>query len=99
MARTPHGYNDIEAIKATLKDAGFVNISAERIAKRSQAPSAREPAIAYCQGTPMRGEIEARDASKLELATDLAEQNIIKKLGKGPIDAAIQAIVFTAKRP
>ena len=99
MARTPHGYNDIEAIKGTLKDAGFTGIIAETIAKHSLAPSAREPAIAYCQGTPMRGEIEARDAGKLELATDLAEQNIIKKLGKGPIDAAIQAIVFTAKRP
>ena len=56
-------------------------------------------AIGYCHGTPMRGEIETRDANKLELATDLAEAAIIEKLGKGPIDAGIQAIVFTAMRP
>lgn len=99
MARTPHGYNDIEAIKATLAAAGFVNISSEIVRKRSLAPSAREAAIGYCQGTPMRGEIETRDAAKLELATDLSEKAIIEKLGKGPIDASIQAIVFTAMRP
>ena len=99
MARTPHGYNDIEAIKVTLMAAGFVNIRAEIVQKRSLAPSAREAAIGYCHGTPMRGEIETRDANKLELATDLAEAAIIEKLGKGPIDAGIQAIVFTAMRP
>ncbi len=99
MAKTPHGYNDIAAIKATLTAAGFVGVSAEIVPKRSHAPSAREAAIGYCQGTPMRGEIETRDAGKLELATDLAEETIIKKLGKGSIDACIQAIVFTAMRP
>lgn len=99
MARTPHGYNDIEGIKATLAAAGFTDITAEILLKRSLAPSAREPAIGYCQGTPMRGEIETRDAGKLELATDLAEKAIVEKFGKGPVDAAIQAIVFTAMRP
>jgi ubiquinone/menaquinone biosynthesis C-methylase UbiE len=98
MVRTPHGYNDIEGIKATLAAAGFTNITAEVLPKRSHAPSAREPAIGYCQGTPMRSEIETRDAGKLELATDLSEKAIIEKFGNGPIDAAIQAIVFTATR-
>lgn len=99
MARTPHGYNNIEGIKATLASAGFVNITAEVLPKRSLAPSAREPAIGYCQGTPMRGEIETRDGGKLDLANDLAEKAIIEKLGSGIIDAGIQAIVFTATRP
>lgn len=99
MARTPHGYNDIEGIKATLAAAGFTNTSAEILPKRSLAPSARDAALGYCQGTPMRIEIETRDAGKLELATNLAENAIMEKLGKGPIDAGIQAIVFSAMRP
>jgi ubiquinone/menaquinone biosynthesis C-methylase UbiE len=98
MARTPHGYNDIEGIKATLAAAGFKNVSAEIIPKRSHAPSAHEPAIGFCQGTPMRNEIESRDPKKLELATDLSTKAIVAKFGNGPIDAAIQAIVFTATR-
>jgi len=43
MAKTPHGYNDIEGIKATLAAAGFANVSAEIVPKRSRAPSALPP--------------------------------------------------------
>ena len=37
-----------------------------------ERPSARHVAVAYCQGTPLRNEIEARDASRLEEATSRA---------------------------
>ncbi len=96
MARTPFGYNDIEQIKATVIAAGFKSVTADILPKRSHAPSARDAAIAFCQGTPLRAEIESRDASKVELATDLSAQAIAAKFGKGAIDAAMQAIVFTA---
>jgi hypothetical protein len=36
----------------------------------SHAPSPRAPAVAYCQGTPLRGEIEARGAPGLENGDD-----------------------------
>jgi len=35
-----------------------------------------DPAIAYCQGTPLRNEIEARDPSRLAKATDVATEAI-----------------------
>jgi ubiquinone/menaquinone biosynthesis C-methylase UbiE len=98
MARTPHGYNDIEGIKKTLGAAGFQNVASHTLPKRSRAPSAHEPAMGYCHGTPMRSEIEARDAGKLELATEQSTKAIAAKFGNGPIDASIQAIVFTARR-
>ncbi len=98
MATTPHGYYNVEEIKATLAEAGFKNMTAQILPKRSRAPSAREPAMAYCQGTPMRSEIESRDATKLQLATELCEKAIAAKYGSGPIDASIQAIIFTATR-
>jgi ubiquinone/menaquinone biosynthesis C-methylase UbiE len=98
MARTPHGYNDVESIKATLKAAGFQNITSDTVSKRSRAPSAHDVAMAYCQGTPIRNEIESRDASKLELATELTSKAIAAKFGNGSIDAGIRAIVLTATR-
>lgn len=98
MARIPHGYNDIEGIKKTLGAAGFQNVAFQTLPKRSRAPSAHEAALGYCQGTPMRSEIESRDAGKLALATELSTKAIAAKFGNGPIDAAIQAIVFTATR-
>jgi hypothetical protein len=55
-------------------------------------------AVAYCQGTPLRGEIEARDASRLEAATDAVAEAIRKRHGSGPVEAKIQALVITARQ-
>jgi ubiquinone/menaquinone biosynthesis C-methylase UbiE len=95
MARTPHGYHDIEKIRADLNAAGFSDISIATVDHRSKAASPREPAIAYCQGTPLRTEIEARDASRLGEATELAAGAIARRFGSGPVDGRIRAHVVT----
>src|SRR4051812_30836238 len=65
MARTPHGYCEPSQIARDLESAGFTTLPRiETVAARSRAKSAREPAIAYCQGTPWRNEIEARDPAR-----------------------------------
>ena len=61
-------------------------------------PSARDPAIGFCQGTPLRNEIEARDPSRLAEATDEAAAALAARFGPGPIDGKIQALVITASR-
>jgi ubiquinone/menaquinone biosynthesis C-methylase UbiE len=98
MARTPHGYNDAETIRAELKGAGFGDVTIDVVDARSTAPSAREPAIAYCQGTPLRNEIEARDKSRLEEATAVAAEALARRFGKGAVDGRIRALVITAAR-
>ena len=50
MARTPHGYHDVEKIREELTAAGFADVSIETVDHRSRAASPRDPAIAYCQG-------------------------------------------------
>ena len=64
----------------------------------SRALSAREPAIAYCQGTPLRSEIEARGTLRLEEATDYATNALARRFGSGPIEGKIRALVFTATK-
>lgn len=96
LARTPHGYHDTALIREDLNRAGFTHIAMETRAEVSRAPSARAAAIAYCQGTPLRNEIEARDASLLEQATDLAAQTIARRHGDGPVAGKIQAHVVVA---
>jgi SAM-dependent methyltransferase len=94
MARTPHGYHDVDAIARDLAAAGFESSPRiETVAARSKAASPRIVAIAYCQGTPWRNEIEARDAAGLEAATHTAGAEIAKRFGNGPVDGRIQAIV------
>jgi ubiquinone/menaquinone biosynthesis C-methylase UbiE len=98
MARTPHGYHDIEQIRRELNAAGFTDIAIEAVDHRSRAPSARDVAIAYCQGTPWRSEIEARDATRLEEATQRAAEAVTQRFGNGAVDGRIRAFVIEAVR-
>ena len=96
MARTPHGYHDPDLIRSDLERAGFSEIAIEAVDHVSRAPSPREPAVAFCQGTPMRNEIEARGAPGLEAATDKAEQALARRFGSGAIEGRIRALVVSA---
>ena len=98
LARTPHGHFDTRAILEDLGTAGFTDIRVETLARRSVAASCRDPAIGYCQGTPLRNEIEARDVRRLPEATAAAANRISAKFGHGPVDGKIQAHVITAIR-
>ncbi len=97
LARTPHGYHDTALIRRELEDAGFSLVVIETRAEQSRASSPRLPAVAYCQGTPLRKEIEARDAGKLEAATDCAASALADKHGTSAVAAKIQAHVIVAE--
>ncbi len=96
LARTPYGYHDTQRIREDLKAAGFANAVVDAVSERSKASSPRDPAIGYCQGTPLRNEIEARDASRLEDATKLAAEALAHRFGSGAIEGRIRAFVITA---
>jgi len=99
LARTPHGYHDREQIAADLVRAGFGGgASMNTVAARSLADSAWKPAMAYCQGTPLRNEIEARGSVSLEQATQHTAQAISRRFGAGPVDGAIQAHVVSVTK-
>jgi SAM-dependent methyltransferase len=99
LVRTPHGYYDHLAIERDLANGGFIaSPRIDTVAARSLATSSRVPAIGYCQGTPLRNEIEARDASKLGEATGIAAEVIAKRFGRGAVDGKIQAHIVTIER-
>jgi SAM-dependent methyltransferase len=98
LPRTPHGYSNFDEIAAELSEGGFTSTpSFETITVRSRAQSPSIPAIAYCQGTPLRNEIEARDSSLLEHATEIATVALSKRFGTGVIDGKIQGHVVTVE--
>jgi ubiquinone/menaquinone biosynthesis C-methylase UbiE len=98
MARTPHGYHDVVQIRQQLTAAGFTSTEVEKLTAVSRAPSARDVAVAYCQGTPLRNEIEVRDPSRLEEATQRSADALARKFGSGAVEGRIQAHVIAAKR-
>jgi ubiquinone/menaquinone biosynthesis C-methylase UbiE len=99
MARTPHGYHDVEAIARDLRAGGFANAARiETVAERSRAPTARQVALALCTGSPLRSEIEARAPGKLEDAVQVCTAALERRFGPGPVDGKIQAHVVAVAR-
>jgi ubiquinone/menaquinone biosynthesis C-methylase UbiE len=99
LRRTPHGYFDRQTIERDLGQGGFGNVDDfSTVAERSRAETAMAPAIAYCQGTPLRNEIEARDPNGLSEATNVAATAIAQRFGRGPVDGQIQAHIVAVRR-
>ena len=96
LARTPHGYHDIERIRRDLGDARTSRGSRSPRSKRSARPHSPAPRVRLYQGTPLRNEIEARAAGSLDAATDRATKAIAERHGNGPVSGKIQAHVIVA---
>lgn len=99
MVRVPHGYHNPADIARDLALGGF-DRQPEFItlAARSRTDSPHIPALALCQGTPLRNEIMARDPDRLAEATDCATAAIARRFGSGVVDGKIQAHVVTIER-
>lgn len=96
LARTPHGYYDKDEIYAELPAAGFSNVVIETLTETSRTALPQRPAIAYCQGTPLRNEIEARDALRLAEVTNHAAMRVEERFGAGPVSGQIRGHVIVA---
>jgi ubiquinone/menaquinone biosynthesis C-methylase UbiE len=98
LARTPHGYHDVATVRADLARAGFTDVSVETVRLPCRAASHRDPAIGFCQGSPMRGEIEARNPGGVEAATESAAAAVARRFGAGTLASTMQAHIFVAVR-
>jgi SAM-dependent methyltransferase len=98
MRRTPHGYHDRDVIAQDVSAGFAASPDITTVAFRSRATSARIPALAYCQGTVLRNEIEARDPNGLVRATALCTDAIAARFGRDDVDGKIQAHVITTTK-
>lgn len=98
MERTPHGYHDPAVIERDMRAAGWTDCRIDSVQLTGRAESARTAAVALCQGTPMRAEIEAYGPGALERGTDAVAAEIAGRFGEGPFDAPICALIIEASR-
>lgn len=98
LARTPHGHGDVDAIISDLSKAGFAKVEVSTLSELSRATSPYVPALAYCQGTPLRNELEKRESGSLKRITDAAAADIQNSFGSGPVSGRIQGHVFVARK-
>lgn len=98
LARTPHGYHHREVIARDLAAAGFgPPPEIETVTARSRAPSHEVPAVGFCQGTPLRAEIEARAGATLAEATRACAEAMGSRFGRGPVEGRMQALLVTVR--
>jgi SAM-dependent methyltransferase len=98
VGRTPFGYHDADVITGDLKAAGFETCAIKTVATTWSASSPRDPAIAFCQGSPLRAEIEAADCDGPTRATETATAAIVAHLGGRAPAFPMQALVIEATK-
>lgn len=99
VAQTPHGYFDHAAIQADVAAGGFVTpAKIEEIEATSRAPAADIPAIAFCQGTPLRNAIEARDPSRVGECVAVATRALAERFGPVDLEGRTRGYVVAATR-
>jgi ubiquinone/menaquinone biosynthesis C-methylase UbiE len=98
LARTPHGHGSPTEIEGELRAAGFESCTLTQRDDLSVAAGPDLPAIAYCQGTPLRNEILARNLDGLEEATTVATEALRSRFGEGPIEGRISGVVVAASQ-
>lgn len=98
MHRGPHGYFDRGAIARDLAEAGFANPEIFTLNERSAAARPKDVAVGFCQGTPLRAEIEAHGPDALERATQAAAAALAQRFGDAGLEGRIQAHVVVAAR-
>lgn len=98
MPRVVHGYTKPLEIESDVRAAGFDTCEVGIREYVSVATSAEQVATALCYGTPIRGEIEAREPGGLTLAAAAAAEALEQQFGGGPIEGRMSALDITASR-
>ena len=95
IERTPHGYHDPDRIRADAEAGGLAVDSLEHVSLTGHAASAAELALGFCQGSPLRFELEAH--GPLDDVTRRVADGMTARLGTGPVSGALPAWLLRAQ--
>jgi SAM-dependent methyltransferase len=91
-----HGYADNEAVDDDLTVAGFTDAIYTTVELPFAAACARDVAMGYCLGTPLRLEIAARVPGEADIVIRAATAALERRFGTGPIATTMRAHVVSA---
>lgn len=96
IVRVPHGYHDPEQITSDLQAGGLVVDGIERMVLRGSS-TAQELTEGFCLGTPLRFALAERGS--LESLTSSLQEEMVARLGAGPVSSDLAAYLVTAHKP
>jgi SAM-dependent methyltransferase len=97
--RTPFAYFDEARIRTDLAAGGFERVDIETVTLKAPVQSAASAARGLCEGTPLRGEIEARAPGRLGEVTAAATRAVEARFGKGSFEHQLEALVVSVRKP
>jgi SAM-dependent methyltransferase len=92
---TPYGCHDPSAIEVLAHDAGFANVTIERVDLEGHAPSARHVAMGFVRGFPLGAALQEREAD-MDVVVDKIARALRDGEGPMPYAAPLAALVVTA---
>ncbi|MEO6503362.1 MAG: class I SAM-dependent methyltransferase [Jatrophihabitantaceae bacterium] len=96
VVRVPHGYHDPDRIASDLQAGGLVVDGLERVVLRGRS-TAQELTEGFCLGTPLRFALQERGS--LESLTRSLQEEMVARLGAGPVSSDLAAYLVTAHKP
>ncbi|MEO7259954.1 MAG: class I SAM-dependent methyltransferase [Jatrophihabitantaceae bacterium] len=96
VVRVPHGYGDPQQIAADLRAGGLVVGGIDRVVLRGRS-TAQSLAEGFCLGTPLRFALLER--GPLAALTRSLQEEMIARLGAGPVEGDLAAYLVTAHKP
>jgi len=96
LTKVLHGYADNEAVDDDLTLAGFTDAIYTTVDLPYAAASARDAALGYCLGTPLRREIESRTEGDSDRVIAAVVTALKRRFGTGRIDTSMRAHVISA---
>jgi SAM-dependent methyltransferase len=91
-----HGNADNDVVDEDLTEAGFTDAIYTIVDLPYAAASARDAAMGYCLGTPLRLEIQARPLAEAGHVTRAVTAALEKCFGTGPITTTMRAHIVSA---
>ncbi|MBX4940817.1 class I SAM-dependent methyltransferase [Rhizobium binae] len=98
LERLPYSYFDPCTIKSEVSSAGFEAVFCDRVKLTSVAATAHHVAAAFCQGSPLRGEIESRAPERMSEIVDEVAQQVASRHGASP-SGGMSAFIVTGCVP
>lgn len=95
LARTPYGHAQDDVLESEIRAAGFSAVEIRHVDGICRT-NAHNGAIAVCEGTPLRGEIEKHPTMTLERACHLAEAALRERYGDGEFEAPMRWVEIVA---
>jgi len=97
IVRGPHGYHDPDQLAADLRAGGVVDGRVEPLVLRGATASAQVITEGFCLGTPLRFELAER--GPLDELTGRLQQEMVSRLGSGPVTGDLGALLVTGRAP